>query len=265
MKIFRYLLLFLSFNILVSCGPSIYHNIRITPALGTGIWQDGRELTEKTIKKVKVAVAFEKINETEMVFDITITNNGKTNILFDPATVFCNGYFELPGVDTGTQPAGDTLAAGKPDVVIIANDPEHMIKGVETMKATEESSYESDQTANDAAACAGCIGGVAADSEKERRDADRMQRDAERDSIRRENEHMLRMQKLNEQTVYYEKETLRKTTVLPGKTVRGKIHIPVNLKTKLLVLNLPLNDLQFDFVFGQVIEKPVQKQNTGLQ
>lgn len=265
MKILRYLLLFLSFSMLVSCGPSVYNNIRITPALGTGIWQDGREISEKTVKKVRVAVAFEKINEREMVYDVTITNNGKTNILFDPATVFCNGYFEIPGVDTGTQPAGDTLAAGNPDVVLNSNDPEQMIKDVETMKVNEDSSYQSDQIANDVGCCIGAVGSVTAKNDEEREDAREMVEDAERDSRRRENEHMLRMQKLNDQTVYYEKEMLRKTTVLPGQTVRGKVHIPVNLKTKLLILNIPLNDLQFDFVFGQIIEKPVQRQSTGLQ
>ena len=250
---------------LVSCGPSVYNNIRITPAMGTGIWQDGREISQKTVKKVRVTVAFEKISETDMVYDVTITNNGKTNMLFDPVKVFCNGYFELPATDTGTQPAGDALAVGKPDVVIPAADPELLIKGVETQKVNEKSSYESDQTANDVAACAGCMGSVAADSDKEREEADKMQEDAERDSVRRENEHMMRMQKLNDQTVYFEKETLRKTTVLPGQTIRGKVHMPVSLKVKLLILNIPLNDLQFDFVFGQMIEKPVQKQNATIE
>lgn len=263
MKFLRYPALFLSVYFCISCGPS-YHNIIITPALGTGMWQEGREYTEKTVKKVKVTVAFEKIDENDMVYNITITNNGKINILFDPAAVFCNGYFE-PKTDSGTQPAGDALNTAKPDVVITANDPEVMLSGVAKEKVSEKSSYETDQAANDAAACAGCVGGIAADSDKERRDADRMQRDAEQDSIHRENEHMMRMQKLEDRTAYYEKETLRKTTVLPGQTIKGKIHLPVNLKVKLMVLSIPLDSLQFDFAFGQIIEKPVQKQSAVVK
>lgn len=265
MKFIRALILFLSFNMLVSCGPSVYHNIRITPALGSGIWQEGREVSRKTVNRVKVTVAFDKIDEREMVYDVTITNSGKTNILFEPAKVFCDFYFTLPEAGTGTQTAGDTLATGKPDAVINAADPEQMIKGYERLKANEKSSYESDQAANDVGCCIGTAGSLAADSDEERREYEEMQDDAERDSIRRENEHMMRMQKLNEQTAYYEKEVLRKTTVLPGQTLRGKIHIPVSLKAKLLVLNIPLNDLKFDFMYGQIIEKPVQKQDTGLE
>ncbi|NLV66803.1 MAG: hypothetical protein GXY14_03910 [Spirochaetes bacterium] len=265
MNFIRALILFLSFNMLVSCGPSVYHNIRITPALGSGIWQEGREVSQKTVNRVKVTVAFEKIDETEMVYDVTITNRGKTNILFDPAKVFCDFYFTLPEADTGTQTAGDALVTGKPDAVINAADPEQIIKAYETLKANEESSYESDQTANDVGCCIGTAGSLAADSDEERREYEEMQEDAERDSKRRESLHMERMQKMNEQTAYYEKEALRKTTVLPGQTVRGKVHIPVSLKAKLIVLNIPLNDLKFDFIYGQVIEKPVQKQNTGIE
>jgi len=119
--------------------------------------------------------------------------------------------------------------------------------------------------ANDAGCCIGAAGSLASDSEKERREYEKMQEDAERDSRERENEHMLRMQKYNEQTAYYEKETLRKTTVLPGQTVRGKVHIPANVKVKLIVLNIPLENLQFDFLFGQIIDRPVRKQSARIE
>lgn len=265
MRLPMYALLFILSWILVSCGPSMYSNIRITPAFGTGIWQEGKEISEKTVKKVRVTVTFEKIYEKDMVYDIVITNSGKTNVLFDPAKVFCNGFFELPVTDAGTQTSGDPRDMGTPDVIINANDPELLIKGVETQKVKENSSYESDQMANDAGCCIGAAGSVAADSDSERKEYDKMQKDAERDSMRRESQHLQRMEKLNEQTAYYEKETLRKTTVLPGQTVRGKIHMPANTKVKLLVLNIPVDNLQFDFVFGQVIEKPAQKQGTAVQ
>lgn len=259
MKLPGYSVLVLSLFICTSCGPSVYRNIKISPALGSGIWQEGREYAEKTVKKVKVTVAFDKISEDDMVYNVTITNSGKTNVLFDPAEVFCDGYFELPGTDKGTQPAGDELALGKPDVVITAIDPELMITAIEKEKAAEVSSYKSDQSANDASCCLGAAGSVAADSEKERRKYEKMEEDAKRDSMRRENKHMMRMQEFNDRAAYYDKEMLRKTTVLPGWTVTGKVHLPVDRKVRLMKLNVPLDSMQFYFVFGQVIEQPAQK------
>ena len=265
MKMFRSPSLILLFFLLESCSPSLYNYIKISPAMGTGTWQQGREISEKTIKKVSVIVSFDKISEHDMVYDVTIINKSRTGILFDPVKVFCNGYFELPETEEGTQPAVDRPFSGDPDVILAVNDPEIMIRDLELKKGREKSSYDNAQMANDAACCIGATGSLTAGSNKKRREYEKIQEDAERDSRERENRHLLLMQKYNEQTAYYEKETLRKTTVLPGQTVRGKVHIPANVKVKLLVMNIPLENLQFDFLFGQIIDRPVRKQGARVE
>ncbi len=80
-KIILCILVYLFF---ISC-VSPNESLKLSPAEGSVVWIDGKEFIEKISNKVKIRIAFDHIDGTNLAFRVSVINSSRSDILFDPA------------------------------------------------------------------------------------------------------------------------------------------------------------------------------------
>ena len=230
--------LFISITAIISLSCSTVPLVKLIPEQGPSLWIDGRGFMEMTDKKITVQSAFDSCADGTIRMSIKVINNSADTILFDPALAYYSAW-----KTNGKDP--DAIKEGRIKAVRInAYNPEKLIAGVEKNIRDEKESYETDQTIN---AAAGCLSAAASIGSK---DGDKNSDETEHEMDDREREHHELMQTYSEQKRDYQ-QLIRKNTLMPGKSVEGKIYFNVAMKGDTLQFVFPVENRNFSFGYIQ--------------
>jgi hypothetical protein len=236
-------LTFAVFLIFASCAPAPV--LRLNPLAGETKWIYGKEFARSATDEVEIAVAFESMDEAAVVFDVEITNLSTQPILISPEKFY---YLPLAwpqdsvGLTTATQ-------------VCHAMDPETKILDLDKEIAREKSSYAT-------AAGIDAVGGLLdlvvdiatigeEKSEKEIKEEEQRKRDEEIARQQREVNHENRLASLKSEKAKWESTTLRRTTLDPEQSARGRVYFRANEKATYLKLCFPIGEANVQIVFEQ--------------
>jgi hypothetical protein len=237
-KIYRLqmLLIALLYTLFFSCVTP-QPIIQLYPLAESTRFYQGAEYIESSANKITAAVSFSAYRESMLIFDVEIINNSKKSMLIEPVSFY---YFPLDVDPRGLDPKqNDNLYGG-----ITAIDPEQMILNIRNNISKEKADYANYQTVDAVSGVLGIIGSFAASNAKEQEEMDQMREEDEDDSRDRELEHNQRINSLNQQIDFWEKYSIRKTTLDPGKSAAY------------VELHIPAGKDEFKFLFSQQIIRP---------
>jgi hypothetical protein len=241
----RSMLFSVIFLIFVSC-VSPYPNLRLTPAGGGNFWESGREYAGKTIDGISVRISYERNENATLIFNLIIQNNSSKEYLFIPTGISCVNYKSENEV-----PADFNIVQSEKK--IYAYDPEILIANTYADIKKENARYDNARTAD---AVFGILGAVSAVASK---DSDAMRQNAE-DNEEMENNarqdalyHRDSIRDYQNRISMLETQSARKTTLMPKKSIQGRVFIPAKKENGVIALNIPAGNSYLVFIFNQVV------------
>jgi hypothetical protein len=250
-KSMNHFICFFSIVITVLSGcVSPAHVFTVIPAENEMHWTYGVGLIEKTDHDISVQVGFEDNRNDMLCFYITINNKSENIIFVDPKEFECIAQSRIDQ-DSLHNPVKSTIAH--------AIDPETQIQQKDIQISEENSSYQSSNTLEAGGMLMNLVLDVATigkpEFEEQQKEKEQQREDARIRSIDRDNEHSARIESLNQEKVFWQSQTFRKTTLLPGQTIEGKLLFYRDEHAKFLQLRFPFPQSYIDIWF---IQKEVQ-------
>jgi hypothetical protein len=233
---------------LVSC-VSPYPNLRLTPTGESSFWDSGKEYSKKKIDNVTVQLSFDRNNGDTLIFNVNVINESEKEFLFVPSGIYYVQYAAVSDL-----PDEMMLAQSSPK--IYAYDPEAMISATHKQIDEENARFANQQTADAVFGCLGAATSAASiatnDKEtlrKNEEDMEEMDRNSREDEIN----HRATIREYQSRAKTLETTSARKTTLLPHKSLSGKVYIPVKLKNGFVVVNVPIENKSYIFGYNQEI------------
>lgn len=222
-------------------GCVSYPDLMLTPKETSVVWAAGKAVAAKTSDGAAVQTSFDRSELSSVIFDVTVRNMSRRQILVDPALFSCICLKNAPSE------AGDFALYSdmKLNAPVYALNPEAMIDNVAYDMKTEDDSYQMDQTVN---AVGGCMSAGAAVSGSKPSDDDV---DFSKEMDEREQLHIERMRDYSAKKQQYESSLLRKTTLAPGSSVSGKVYFTAKPDARAVQLDLILDGRRLYFQFDQ--------------
>ena len=185
---------------------------------------------------IKLLIAWDAQENYSLSFNTLIYNESKSPILVDPATAFC---ILIP------DSSNSSIAA---TVRTAACDPETQLKQLNSDLIKENSSYGKQQLAN---AGVSILDFVATVTSKGKTD------NSSNDSLieTQEKSHNETITRINKQQTYWTNTVIRKTTLLPGSFLQGKIVFPGSNMPGKLSVTIPVGKDSLTVSFRQTFEK----------
>lgn len=250
MKIIKFILLLFMVTLFFSCAipPSRMYLVKPITPLETR-WFQGLEFVEESADDIRIALAFEKHEGRYFLFQVEIENTSEKSVLFNPADVFYRPIIQDQEEETIELPK------------IYAVDPEPMILKAEELRRKEESIYQTYLLRGNFADLLHTVADIGEtltedkteeELEKEKKEEKEKEEEEKKELEKIEEEHGERMAKVTELKKYWE-SSLRKSSIEPGQSIRGRLHFPVNKDTKLLEIHFDINEVKFTFNFEQKI------------
>lgn len=234
---------FLIFLFLLSCSPAPI--LRLSPLAQDTRWIWGKEYATSAANEIEVAAAFESMDENLIAFDVEVTNWSAQPVVVSPERFY---YLPL------TSPQ-DTVNLAAAKQVGFALDPETKILDLDKEISRENASYA-------AIAGADAIGGLlnlildiatigTEKTEEEIKEEEQRRRDDEIARQTREITHENSLANLKNEKIKWESTTLRRTTLDPEQSARGRVYFRVNDKTQYLKLCFPIGEANVQIIFEQ--------------
>jgi len=230
---------------LSSCYTSPKPVYQMKPLAEESRWYLGGEYVKSEVENIEAAAAFDRTIDTEWVFDVEIANHTDQPVLVVPEKFYIKPM----------QRRNDTVFS--PGKYIYAIDPERKLLEIDKDIAQEEAHYTSARSTDglismlDLFADIATIGKKKTPEEIEQEEIE----DAEREEsqVEREIRHEESMNDLTDLRGNWENLTLRKTTLLPGYFIDGKVYFPAKRNVNYLELCLPVEKTTNTFLFQIVV------------
>lgn len=227
----------------IACAPAPV--LRLNPLAGETKWIYGKEFARSATDEVEIAVAFESMEDTTIVFDVEVTNLSAQPILVSPEK-FYYSLLASPQDSVGLTTAKQVCHALDPETKILEFD-----KEISREKASYATAAGVDATFEllDLVFSLGEIGKQK--SEDEIKEEERQERQEEIADCEREINHEKRLSELKTTKEKWESTTLRRTTLDPDQSVRGRVYFRANQKAHYIKLCFPIGKDGLQLIFYQ--------------
>lgn len=220
--------------------------ITISPAESEILWERGVGLIEKSDHDISVLAGFFESHNDLVCFDVTIQNSSEQNITVDPKFFECLDQTNV-NLDRYERPPISQH--------MYALNPEIQIQGIDAELLKENARYQSSAAIEGVGAMLGLIADVSAFFKpltQEQKDERNHQREEDKNRWNeQESQHYQTVESLNQKKTFWQTETLRKTTLQPNQTVRGKVFYQRLTQAKLLKLRFPCDQACVEMYFKQ--------------
>jgi hypothetical protein len=236
---FTLLLVFLSV-LLSGCFVNRQPVFNLSPVDNNSKWLMGREYTKKEINDVLVELAFQDQEDNSIYFFVNIFNYSSGEILIDPEEF----YVQVIKSEADTS---ETLK-------ITAADPEKMINSLKNEVEKEKASFQSYSGTSAFVSLLDLVGDIALDSKRTPEEkAEDSWKDEEREMQyeRRKYSYEDRISSLHDKRLELEDTAVRKSHLLPGEKISGRVYFPLIRNASLLRLNFSVEKRIFRFIFRQ--------------
>lgn len=230
MRKLNLLLIILMFLVLAACSvsPRGVYDLRVADKSADILWSRGKELLKLANEDSEVIVNYDDTREGLLVFDVSIHNISDGIILVSPEDFYCNTINKL---DDKVK-----LEAVNPEKMI-----KHYSKRIETLSAQQKSSDRQDLVFS----FFEVADTFTKKTDEERKEAQKEYDDREESQARRANKIMNNRSNMEKLRNSYEAKSLRKTSLLPGEKIGGRVYFAIRGSIKEFDLNIPLNDKEF--------------------
>ncbi|MCU0611508.1 MAG: hypothetical protein MUE60_06940 [Candidatus Eisenbacteria bacterium] len=231
--------------LVTGCAVNPHLVYRMNPVADETVWLQGTQYARVDSGPFAVVSAFDRSYRGHAIFDVEISSRCSTAVTVSPEFIHC---YWLRDPEGGV--------AGTPQFAV---DPERVLAQTELALSREEASYgsatgiDATLTLMDLFVDLATVGTKTREQREDERE-DGEAEDAER--TRRDTVHRTRMTDLSELRRTWEVEALRTTTLPPGFSVRGRVHIPVPKPEPFLRLCIPLGDVTVCQIFEIRYQRP---------
>lgn len=241
-NIFCWLTLAVSF-VFASCAPAPV--LRLKPLFSETKWIYGKEFARSATDQVEIAVAFENMDVAAIIFDLEIINLSEQPIIVSPEKFY---YLPLNWPQ-------DTTGLHAPGKISYAIDPEIRILDLDKEISRENASYATATGIDAVGSLLGLFVAIATigkeKTEEEIKEEEKRRCDEEVSRQEREIYHANSLANLKNEKVKWESTTLRRTTLEPDQSARGRIYFRANKRAKYLRLCFPIGEANLQIVFEQ--------------
>lgn len=238
MKNIRLIITALLLLLLVGCHVTPYgvYDLRISDKSAETLWLNGKELLKLSSEEAEIIVNYDTSQHGMLLFDLSILNKSSDLMLITPEKFYCKTVNRL-----------------KEELQINAVNPELMIhkynKVIERLDAQKSSSDRE----NLVFSMFDLADSFQSKTDEEREKERQKQRDYEESQERRDRNNISSRESAAEKKKSFETEALRKTSLLPGQKLSGRIYFAIKGSLTEFTLNLPLNNEEFTIKYD--IEK----------
>ena len=228
--------------------------LRLIPYDQAGTWKQGLEYIENNGKGARMSIAFERMDQGDMVFDVEIENLSDESFLVDPRNFFA--------IKSELQVQEGYWQSAPPEVIqsrtLPAYDPEEVLLGFDKNLSRLESRRRNVNTASiiTAIAAVGAITAVAV-SASNSGSGDGGGVDVVADPViyadfgNNQAEMAIQQDYLEHQKAYWQSTVLRKTTLDPGEKLRGRIYFPTAIEANVNYFFFPVGRETLQFIYRQ--------------
>ena len=230
MKGFKLLIIGILIMTLFGCHVTPYgiYDLRVADKSADILWSRGKELLKLANEDAEVIVNYDDTREGLLVFDVSIHNISNDIILVSPEDFYCNIVNKL---DDKVK-----LEAVNPEKMI-----KHYSKRLETLNAQKKSNERQDLVFS----FFEVADGFTKKTDEERKEDQKEYDDREESQARRANKIMnnrINTEKLRDS---YESKSLRRTSLLPGDKIGGRVYFSIKGSIKEFSLNIPIKGKEF--------------------
>ncbi|MEM6768361.1 MAG: hypothetical protein AAF655_25710 [Bacteroidota bacterium] len=236
----QYVLFVLALWMIVGCHVP-YAIIRQQPVQEDPVWYQGKAFVSDQNEQVQLVIAFEQQWDRLLIYELEIKNKGSEPILVRPEQIYS---MMSPGPDVMT------------DEIIHAVNPEAKLVTLDGALSRERAYIANSRTASLIGTLANTVGTVAADTPEEAEYYVDEQLELDARDANDEQEFLNNKANLNDQKEVWLYEMLRKTTVHPGESVRGRIAFPSRKVSAYSILHFPYGEQPITIPFIQLIQTP---------
>jgi hypothetical protein len=225
--------------------------VRLHPEPDPGKWFFGHQYTRSSAEGVEVVAAFEGIQQDMLVFDVEVVNTSTQELLVAPELAY---YHPL-------SVRYDTLAERGTPLRFKAHDPEVELLEVDKAVARAHAQYANQSIALLVLATAGIAAEVATANQPR---TEQQQQERQMNSqaawagltelnFLNQAQYVDKINFLNNAKVNWAADPLRKTTLLPNESVRGRVYFNSHIPAQYVQIVMPFGEKQVRFLFRQVV------------
>lgn len=235
MKNFKLFIIGLVILLLAACYTTPYgiYDLKVADESAEKLWLKGKELLKISNNDAEVIVNYDTSRQGLLLFDVSIYNISDEIILISPEDFYC-----------------DTVTILDDEIQIKAVNPEEMIYKYNKRIAEIEATQISDAKTNLLFSMFE-VADTFRDKTDEEREKERIERrDREESQERRDKYNKDTREEMFKEKEFYEVQSLRKTSLLPGQKIGGRIYFKVRGKLKDFSLNIPIKDDNFKIKYN---------------
>jgi hypothetical protein len=225
--------------------------VRLHPEPDPGKWFFGNQYTRSVAEGVEVIAAFEGVQQGLLVFDVEVVNTSDQELLVAPERAYyhpLNNQF-------------DTLSKRGFPLRFNAHDPETELLEVDKAVARAHAQYANQSIALLFLAAANVAANVATANQprtEQQQQVRQMNNQAVWDGIvglsyLNQAQYVEKINFLNNAKINWAADPLRKTTLLPNESVRGRVYFDSYIPANYVEMVMPLANAQVRFLFRQVV------------
>jgi hypothetical protein len=235
-KLMGFLFLWVMVWALAGCTVTPQPVYRAHPEEGSGIWNNGSELSVVAQSGVETVAAFQEPHRYRLIFLVEVANDSDRPLTVDPARFYL--------ASAAPEAVTDTARSYR----CLAFDPEEQILKGEMSRSQAEARRQEQLDTDMFFSLVTMVASVAEAGKEvtpEQAECSR-QKDEEIAQLQEEEEwrHRETMQALDRRHYLWSQETLRKTTLAPGQMIGGLVRFRICSDDSLQQLVLPLDELE---------------------
>lgn len=230
----------------------------LDPAEDNSVWLNGRQIMTKSIDGIDVAVSFSETEDVYLVLDLEIKNRSAETVLVEPEKFYYRSFAAIKYHYRGQKLPRDTVKETR--YPTYALNPETQLLQLDRQIAHEKADRETSEGLDlfidivDLAADIATIDEPKTDEEIREEDEADFERDMTRKAEAAEYRETIR--DLGDYRKYWSTITLRKTTLAPNQSVKGKVYFvakpfPPVKRMKMMRMCFPIGNRSFDFLFNR--------------
>ncbi len=241
---------------MIGCAP--LPTFVLDPAEDNSVWLNGKPIMTKSIDGIDVAVSFAETDDIYLVFDLDIKNRSHETVLVEPERFFYRSLAATKYHYRGLKTPRDTVKETR--YPTYALNPEVQLLQLDRQIAREKADRETSEGLDlfidivDLAADIATIDEPKTDEEIR----DEEEADFERDMTRKAEaaEYRETIRDLGDYRRYWSTVTLRKTTLAPNQSVKGRVYFvakpfPPVKRMKMMRMCFPIGNRTFEFLFNR--------------
>jgi hypothetical protein len=202
------------------------------------IWLQGKELIKKNNDNIEIIINFNRSKQQLVSFDLAINNTSSAVIDIEPTAIFCTFADEF-----------DKELKLNRNII----DPEEQLYRYDSMIESKNAgiaSYNANQMIFDLFDVAATISGADKNlTRSEKEEKYRKKEEQERHDDRHEKKQKSDLSDYSSKRNTWANSTLRKTTLLPGQQINGKIFFHLSRHIKELTITIPYENENIDIEF----------------